>query len=130
MLKNPFTLLKHSVNVLVVDDMQVFWTRVKGLLDIFGIYSVRIAESTREALEIIKNSEKRFHACVLDRGMDDVERNEFHLLDTFGKTIPFIIMTAREEPDQTFQCGRRGAKAFIRKATPAFNYTLISSINP
>jgi CheY-like chemotaxis protein len=129
MLGNPFLLLKHTVNVLVVDDMPEFWTRVKGLLEIFTVYSVHTAETTASALEKIKNSDKRFHVCVLDRGMNDVERNEFYLLDKFGKTIPFIIMTARQDPDASFQCGRRGAKAFIRKATTTFNHALVSSLN-
>ena len=129
MLKNFCTLLKHTVNVLVVDDMPEFWMSVKGLLDLFGIYSVSTAESTREALEIIKNSDKRFHACMLDRGMNDMERNEFYLIDKLGKTIPFIIMTARQEPDESFQCGRRGAKAFVMKGVQEFNYKLVSNIN-
>jgi CheY-like chemotaxis protein len=128
-LNNPFKVLKQTVNVLVVDDMPEFWTSVKGLLDLFGIYYVHTAESTREALAIIKNSGKRFHACVLDRGMNDVERNEFYLIDKFGKTIPFIIMTARDDTEKTFECGRRGAKAFIRKDSQKFRYALLSALN-
>jgi len=129
MLNNPSTLLKHTVNVLVVDDMPEFWMSVKGLLDLFGIYSIHIAESTREALKIINTSDKRFHTCVLDRGINDVEQNEFYLLDKFAKSIPFIIMTARQDPEQTFQCGIRGAKAFVRKGVQKFDYKLVSNIN-
>jgi hypothetical protein len=66
---------------------------------------------------------------MLDRGMNDVERNEFYLLDKFGKTMPFIIMTARDYSEITFECGRRGAKAYIRKDSPAFNYNFISALN-
>jgi CheY-like chemotaxis protein len=128
-LNNPFTIFKHTVNVLVVEDEPEFWTSVKGLLELFDIYSVHIAESTGEALEIIKNSGKRFHACVLDRGMNDVDRNEFHLIDKFGKTIPFIIMSARDDNEKTFECARRGAKAYIRKGVPEFDYKLVSNIN-
>jgi CheY-like chemotaxis protein len=129
MLASPFTLLKQTVNVLVVDDMSVSWSRIKGLLDIFGIYSVHIAESTRAALEILNASDRRFHACLLDRGMSDVERNEFFLLDKFGKTIPFFIVTARDYSEETFECGRKGALAHIRKDSPTFNYSLVSALN-
>lgn len=59
MLNNPFTILKHTVNVLVVDD----------------------------------------------------------------------IMTARDDIEKTFECGRRGAKAFVRKDSPKFKFTLISALN-
>jgi hypothetical protein len=109
--------------------MPDFWTSVKGLLDLFGIYSIHIAESTREALEIIKNNDKRFHTCLLDRGMNDVESNEFYLIEKFGKIIPFIIMTARRDPNESFLYGRRGAKAFVEKGVKGFGYQLVSNIN-
>jgi CheY-like chemotaxis protein len=126
---NPFSILEKTVNVLVVDDMPEFYSRVTGLLDLFGIYCVRAAESTREALEIIGKSRMRFHSCLLDRGMNDVENDEFHLLEKFGKTIPFIIMTAREYSDSTFECGKRGAQAYIRKGASDFDYSLVSNLN-
>lgn len=129
MLNNPFTVFKHTVNVLVVDDMPEILAMVEGLLDIFGIYAVHTAESTREALEIIAQCEDRFHACLFDLGMNDVESNEFHLLDKFGKTIPFIIMTATDDTEKAFECNKRGAKAFIKKATPSFNRKLVSSLD-
>jgi response regulator RpfG family c-di-GMP phosphodiesterase len=129
MLNNPFTLLKHTVNVLVVDDMPQFWMSVKGLLDLFGIYSVHIAETTREALEIIAQSPKRFHACLFDLGVNDVERNEFYLLDKFGDTIPFTVMSATADTEKSFECKNRGAKTFVKKATPGFNSKLVSSLD-
>jgi DNA-binding NtrC family response regulator len=129
MFYNPFTILKHTVNVLVVDDMFASWSRVRGLLDIFGIYSVHIAESAKTALKTINTSGRRFHACLLDRGINDMERNEFYLLDTFGKTIPFLIVTARDYSEETFTCGRKGALAYIRKDSPTFNYSLVSALN-
>jgi response regulator RpfG family c-di-GMP phosphodiesterase len=129
MLNNPFTLLKHTINVLVVDDMPEFWTSVKGLLDLFGIYSVHIAETTREALEIITQCPKRFHACLFDLGVNDVERNEFYLLDKFGDTIPFTIMSATDDTEKSFECKNRGAKTFVKKATLGFNSKLVSSLN-
>ena len=129
MVKSPFTILQHTVNVLVVDDEYGFYTRVTGLLDLFDIYYVRVAESTGEALDIIEKNNRRFHSCLLDRGMKDVENNEFFLLDKFGKTIPFIIMTAREYSGETFEYGRKGAKAYISKNIKQFDHTLISTLN-
>jgi response regulator RpfG family c-di-GMP phosphodiesterase len=129
MLDNPFTIFKHTVNVLVVDDMPEFWMSVKGVLDLFGIYSVRIAETTREALEIISQSPKRFHACLFDLGINDVERNEFYLLDKFGDTIPFTIMSATADTEKSFECKNRGAKTFVKKATPGFSNKLVSSLD-
>lgn len=129
MVKNPFTPLRRTVKVLVVDDMPELLCTMDAMLDIFQIYSVHTADSTRRALEIIANSKERFHACLFDLGMSDVERNEFHLLDKFGTTIPFIVTTGMDDIEKAFECERRGAKAIIKKATVGFNKKLLSSLD-
>lgn len=129
MIPNPFSVLEKTVNVLVVDDEPVILTMLERVLSEFGIYSVQIAESTKKALETIEQFPKRFHACLFDLGVNDVERNEFHLLDRFGKTIPFIIISATADTEKSFECKNRGAKAFVKKASEMFNTRLVSSLN-
>jgi DNA-binding NarL/FixJ family response regulator len=129
MRESGYSVLNKTINVLVVDDMPEFWSRVKGLLDLFDIYCVHIAENAKAAIEIINKNEGRFHACALDRGMNDVGHDEFYLLDKFKERIPFIIMTARQEPDESFQCGKRGARAFVMKTSRTFDLELVSNIN-
>jgi CheY-like chemotaxis protein len=126
---NPFFILERTVNVLVVDDMPEIREMVGGLLDLFGIYSVHRAESTKDAFEIIAQFPKRFHACLFDLGLNDVEGNELHLLEKFGKTIPFIIMSATEDTEKAFECKNKGGKTFVKKATPQFNSKLVSGLN-
>jgi FixJ family two-component response regulator len=129
--ENPFILFKNTVNVLVVDDMPVITGLVREFLELFNIYTVSTANSTREALDLIEKADKRYHACLFDLGMNDVAGNEFHLLDTYKKIIPFIIMTSNEDTPKAFKCSKRGAKDFISKTTPtSFNFhSLIKSIN-
>jgi CheY-like chemotaxis protein len=128
---NPFTLLKNTVRVLVVDDMPAIAIAVRDFLELFQIYSVDTANSTREALNILEKTEKRYHACLFDLGMDDVEGDEFYLLDRYKGIIPFIIFSSREDTDRGFKSGKRGAKAFVCKTTVlSFNYNdLITSLN-
>jgi CheY-like chemotaxis protein len=83
--ENPFILFKNTVNVLVVDDMPVITGLVREFLELFNIYTVSTANSTREALDLIEKADKRYHACLFDLGMNDVAGNEFHLLDTYKK---------------------------------------------
>jgi DNA-binding response OmpR family regulator len=129
--ENPFILFKNTVNVLVVDDMPLITETVKEFLDMFKIYTVSTANSTKEAMDIIEKAEKRYHACLFDLGMNDLAGNEFHLLDTYKKIIPFIIMTMSEDREKAFKCSKRGAKDFVSKTTPtSFNFnTLIKSLN-
>jgi CheY-like chemotaxis protein len=126
---NPFSYLKQTVNVLVVDDMPEFLFTMKDFLEEFGLYSVYTASSTAEAVRILSNPKQRIHVGLLDRGMSDVERNEFYLLDKFGKKIPFIIMTARADDEKAFECKERGAMAYIKKDSPVFYSKLMANLN-
>jgi DNA-binding NarL/FixJ family response regulator len=111
----PFSFLEKTVNVLVVDDLPVFTSMIEEYLNPFKIYSVQTASSTREALDVLKTSKTRFHVCLFDLGLFDVERNEFFLLDKYGKKMPFVIMSAQEDTEKSFEAKKRGAKAYVRK---------------
>jgi response regulator RpfG family c-di-GMP phosphodiesterase len=124
-----FSLLKESVNVIVVDDRPDIFRFIKDFLSAFKIYSLSTASCTNDALELIEKSERRFHVCLFDLGLDDVMQNEFLLLDRFGRTIPFIITSATEDTEKAFECKKRGAKAFVRKGSVDFMNKIIKSIN-
>jgi len=126
---SPFSLLKESVNVIVVDDRPDIFKFIKDFLSPFKIYSLSTASCTGDALELIEKSEKRFHVCLFDLGLDDVNRNEFVLLDKYARTIPFIITSATEDTEKAFECKKRGAKAFVRKGSEDFMNKIIRSIN-
>lgn len=129
MFDNPFAILNRIVNVLVVDDIPEILCMVETMLDGFGIYSVHTAGSAKEAVDIVAQFPMRFHACLCDLGIRDMEQNEFYLLEKFGNTIPFIIISATEDTEKSFECKNRGAKTFVKKATPWFYSKLVSSIN-
>ena len=120
---------KKTVNVLLVDDLPVINIFIKELLDPLTIYSLSWAANTREALDIIEKKDRRFHVCLFDLGLDDVDNNELHLLDKFGKHIPFIITSIREDPEKSFLTKERGARAFVKKGTKNFIWKILSNIN-
>ncbi len=129
MLEKFYTAFEKTVNILAVDDSPAHLEMVEALFDSFGIYKVTTAGSATAARERIAGSDSRFHACVLDLGINDIDKNEFFLLETFGRSIPFVMMSGRQDVDKVFECGKRGAKAFAPKATMEFSTKLISSVN-
>ncbi len=129
MFENPFIILGQTINVLIVDDVPEISSFIANLLQVFSVYRVEIAERAADAAQMIQSGAQRFHACLCDRGINDVERNEFFLLEKYGKSIPFIIMTGREFSDETFEFGKKGARAYVSKGTPVFTRELVSSLN-
>jgi CheY-like chemotaxis protein len=129
MATNPFSFLNKTVNVLIADDSSAIVAMLEGMLDIRELYSVSSAGSTAEALALLETDKKRYHVCLFDLGLDDIEHNEFYLLDQYRKTLPFIIISCREELEKGFECSRHGAKTIIRKASPDFEKRLFCAIN-
>jgi CheY-like chemotaxis protein len=129
MFENPFIILEKTINVLIVDDVPEISSFIANLLEVFSVYRVQIAERAADAAQMIESGTQRFHVCLCDRGINDVERNEFFLLEKYGKSIPFIMMTAREFSDETFEYGKKGARAYVRKGTPVFTREIVFSLN-
>jgi CheY-like chemotaxis protein len=129
MLETFSSVFRNTVNVLVVDDESEILQTIKELLDLFGVYNVTTAANTKQALEKISRNQSRFHACALDLCLADVEKNEYYLMDKYGKTIPFIVISGRQDTEKGIECGRRGAKAFASKGKQSFYREFISSLN-
>jgi CheY-like chemotaxis protein len=127
--KNPFSFLNQTVNVLVVDDDPgiIFW--LGEMLESLGLYTVSCASSAVEAVTIIETSKKRYHTCVSDLGIDDVEHDEFYLMDRYRKKMPFIVITARSDTEKGFKCGSNGVKETLVKNARNFEGKLLTAIN-
>jgi|GEM_PF-2848417 CheY-like chemotaxis protein len=129
MVDKLFTLLKDSVRVLVVDDEPLMRVLACDNLGAFPIYSITVASSTAEAVAVLDETRRRFHVCVMDRGLCDVQSNEFYLLDAYKEKMPFIVITAREDTEKGFECCQRGAKHVISKGSPGFHDKMLATIN-
>lgn len=127
--ENPFSFLKGSVNILLVDDMPEVISGIVGMLELYDLYFVSTAQSSAEASRIIELSEKRYHVCVEDLGMDDINHNEFYLVEKYGRRIPFVVLTARSDTEKGFACGIQGVKETFHKGGPDLFVRLLSAIN-
>jgi CheY-like chemotaxis protein len=119
----------RSVNVLLVDDLPDIRELIGDLLNSLEVYSVVSVPTTRAALDAIRENEQRFHVCLFDLGLDDVGRDELFLLNRHGRQIPFIITSSSNDPEKSFDTGKRGARSFVRKGTPDFLGKLVKNIN-
>jgi DNA-binding NarL/FixJ family response regulator len=127
--QTPFSLFEKTINVLVVDDLPVSISLIEEFLNPFKIYRILSVSSTKDALDVIRNRTPRFHVCLFDLGMNDVENNEFYLLDKFGKKFPFIIMSAQSDTEKAFEAKQHGAMAYIRKGDKDFMQRIIANLN-
>ena len=101
------------LEILVVDDEQEIAKALKGLLDQKG-YSVRVAYSGKDALEIVKKH--RPHLVFLDIRMPlmsglTVLRN----IRDYDRSIKVIMVTAFGTKEIVNEAARLGAVDFIRK---------------
>jgi CheY-like chemotaxis protein len=124
-----FAILRNTVNVLIVDDVREMISVVREFLEPYKIYSVHTASSTRQALDILKTAPKRFHACLFDLGLSDVEDNEFYLMDKYGRDIPFVIMSAQDNTEKSFETKKHGAREYVRKGEADFIQRIIVCLN-
>jgi response regulator RpfG family c-di-GMP phosphodiesterase len=90
---------------------------------------IKRASSTAQAIKVIEKSDSRFHVCVMDRGLGDVEGNEFYLMDRYRKKIPFIIITGRIDTEKGFECSEHGGKKIFIKGEIDFLKNLLPTIN-
>ncbi len=129
MTNDLFSLLRNTVRVLIVDDEPAVLRTSRDNFVFFPIYRVSTADSTSEALSILEEGGARVHVCIMDRGMCDVQGNEFHLLDTYRNKMPFVVITGRENTEKGFECGTHGAKRVISKGTPDFHDKMLRTAN-
>jgi CheY-like chemotaxis protein len=124
-----FAVLKNTVNVLIVDDIPGIVCMIHESLKPYKIYSVHTASTTSEALDLLRKSKIRFHVCLFDLGLDDVDHNEFYLLDKYGAQMPFVIMSAQENTEKSFEAKKHGARAYIRKGNDDFMQKILKYCN-
>jgi response regulator RpfG family c-di-GMP phosphodiesterase len=123
------SIYKSAINVLVVDDFPPILETIREYFQGFGIYKMVTASSTGEAEKILSGNDIRFHSCLFDLGMKDVENNEFYLLDKYANKIPFIVISYRKDLETGFACKSRGARAILAKGSCDFLKNLVAQVN-
>lgn len=127
--KTCFSFLDKTLNVLVIDDDPIILDLLRETLSLNSLYTVITTDTAAKAKAIIC-SDQRIHVCIMDLGLDDIDRDEYFLLKTFGPYISFLVHTGSSDPAQGFKSKQYGAKHLITKRISSLNdIALIKSIN-
>lgn len=102
------------INVLLVEDSPVDVLLAKDALEDSQQFDVTVAERLGKALELLKK--RRFDVVLLDLGLPDCQGLEtFTKLHQDNCSIPFIVMTAKNDSELALRAVREGAQDYLVK---------------
>jgi CheY-like chemotaxis protein len=123
----PFLFFERLIRILVVDATPDSAAVLQGL-QWYKPYFVTHVSNAKNALELL-SSEKRFHVCLCDLGLFDINDNEFHLLKKISSELPIIVMTDENSYEQGFKIGNLGAYAAVKRPIDFKQQRIIDLIN-
>jgi len=123
-----FALLERTIKILVVDDdlsmVELFYEHLNS----YRLYDITRAFCTKEADSILSSS-KRYHVCLMDLGLYDINNDEYYLLKKYSPKISFIVVTARDTLDKGFQSKSYGAIAAMNKPLDFYKLDIFNLVN-
>ncbi|MBN1575676.1 MAG: response regulator [Chitinispirillaceae bacterium] len=118
----PFYFIDRMLNILIVEDDPLSRDLLTEVLRPAACYAVHVAAANSKALELLRSG-MRFHACIIDLGINDVENDEYYLLRHYGRHTSIIVLTGSPSPQKGASCIQLGARSVFEKGT-AFNSRL------
>jgi DNA-binding NarL/FixJ family response regulator len=125
---NPFSFLDKTISILIADDDLLLLDLYKAYLTAYPLYRISYAATSHEAQALL-SSKQRFHVCIMDLGMNDVNNDEFFLIKTYAKKTSFIVVTGKDSLKKGFEAKSLGALAALKKPLNLKNNELINEIN-
>ncbi|MBN1306811.1 MAG: response regulator [Chitinispirillaceae bacterium] len=110
----PFHFIDRMLTVLIVEDDPLGRDLLTGMLEPAACYAVHAAATNSKALELLRSG-KRFHACIIDLGINDVDDDEYYLLRHYGRHSSIIVLTGSPSPRKGATCIQLGARAVFEK---------------
>jgi DNA-binding NarL/FixJ family response regulator len=122
----------------MVDDDPQLLKIYSDILNFYMLYSFTTCSNVSEA-ELRLSSAQRFHVCIMDLGLDEINNDEFYLLKKYSPYTSFIVLTGNDSVKKGFECGKYGSLYvfekpvdfcridFINAINRAFFYSLVSS---
>ena len=108
-------IIKGGETILLVDDEEVNIDAVGGLLETLG-YTVLIAQSGQDAVELYRKNQKNIHLVILDMIMPVMSGSEtFEKLKETNPDIKVILSSGYSINGQAAEILERGCKGFIQK---------------
>lgn len=116
------------INLLVVDDDHSLLGLVKDIFSSIPLYTIHSATSYGEAFQLLRSG-KRFHVCILDLGIYDIDNDEYILLKQYAHHCSIIILTGSRSPAKGAMCIQLGARAVIEKGADLKIFDLVEAVN-
>ena len=88
----PYDFLNKTLNLLFIEDNNEFKDFILDLLNRF-IFIQFLPPSLQYGGIEIPSLRLRFHACILDLGMNDIENDEFYILRQYAYHCPIVVLT-------------------------------------
>lgn len=110
-----------SPEILVVDDDRPTLALLRGLLKTAGLRCATV-ESGEDALQLLKEHPRRFHAMLLDRGLPGMEGLDVlrHIKDEpMLRALPVILITGSNAPSEVVKGLSAGAFYYLPKPVDA-----------
>jgi len=105
-----------SLRVLVVDDEQVNRDLVTIVLESLGVSQIDKATDGADALNRVQTATEPYGLIICDWDMPNMTGVEFlEAIRTDGKTMPFVMLTARTGTAEFNDAKRKGADYFLMK---------------
>jgi CheY-like chemotaxis protein len=112
--EKPFEFLSGTINLLVVEDEPFSLGPALEFLESIPLISYKVVNSSSAALSEFKSG-NRYHLCITDLGISDVNGDEFFLVRQFSKECSIIVLTGSKSPLKGAKCIQCGARAVIEK---------------
>jgi CheY-like chemotaxis protein len=113
---------------LIVDGVPVECSACYNFLKPYKLYNVTCVSSVQEANALLM-SRKRFHVCLIELDICDINNDGFYLLKTYSSNLPFIVMTDKESLKLGFEIRKLGAFDALTKPLHLHDLSLIQVIN-
>lgn len=126
--RHPFHFINGSINLLFLDDQPLILDLLETIFEPIRLYSLHKAATSKEALQLLC-SDTRFHGCVMDLGVKDIDNDEFMILKRFGSKTSFVVLTGSQFPSKGFDAYRLGAKAVVEKTGHLEQSALLKTVN-
>lgn len=123
----PFAFLERSIKILIADDEWGFAESFREHLNAYELYDVDRALSAKEADSILSSSQ--YHVCLMDLGLNDIDNDEYFLINKYSPKVSFIVVSAIDSLEKGFKARDCGAFAAVSKPVIFSDLNVINLIN-
>ncbi len=106
----------EDLKILIVDDQGDARTLIRNMLTEYGVHQVFEASDGRQALSFIDAAFDFVDFIICDWNMPSISGVELlRQIRTVDASIPFLMVTGRDDMDSVIEAKSSGVTAYIRK---------------